>query len=428
MKNYIAARGQTAAEIAGIFGVDAEVLAANNGVPVSMPLAAGTCITVLNPAETHTVREGETLQSIAGRYGTTVRRLYCNNLLLQGRDVIYPGQELIISWERSPIGEYQIGGYAYPFISRTLLDTVLPFMNYLMPFTYGFTPEGELIELDDGALLSRAEAYGTYPVMHLSTLTAEDTFSPELAENLLDDRGAIAALTGNILRNLSAKGYYALDVDFEYLSGDYAVKYAEFIGFLRRTLNAEGYPVMCALAPKVYGEQPGQLYAGHDYALLGENANCVLVMTYEWGYSYGPPMPVSPIGSVKRVLDYAVSVIDPGKIFMGISNYGYDFMLPYTPGKSFAPSLSTVEAYRLAAEKGAEIFYDRTDQTPYFRYSEGGNEHIVFFEDTRSISAKLALLPEYGLRGGLYWNLMRQNPQNLISINTLIDFAHPNLF
>ena len=40
-------------------------------------------------------------------------------------------------------------------------------------------------------------------------------------------------------------------------------------------------------------------------------------MTYEWGYSGGPAMAVSPIDQVRRVLEYAITEIPPNKIMMG---------------------------------------------------------------------------------------------------------------
>ncbi len=144
-------------------------------------------------------------------------------------------------------------------------------------------------------------------------------------------------------------------------------------------------------------------------------------MTYEWGYTYGPPLPVSPLPSIRRVLDYAVTEIDPAKLFLGISNYGYDFTLPYVAGESRAQSLSTKEAVDLAVRVGAEIQYDETAMAPFFFYTEAGVRHQVYFEDARSIRAKLLLLPEYGLRGALYWNLMRRNEQNLLMLNYYID-------
>lgn len=75
-------------------------------------------------------------------------------------------------------------------------------------------------------------------------------------------------------------------------------------------------------------------------------------MTYEWGYSAGPPMAVAPIGNVRKVLDYAVTVIEPGKIYMGFPNYGYDWPLPFVRGETRAPSIGNVEAVDIAARHG----------------------------------------------------------------------------
>jgi spore germination protein len=186
---------------------------------------------------------------------------------------------------------------------------------------------------------------------------------------------------------------------------------------------------MTALAPKTSDDQPGALYEGHDYALLGEAADAVLLMTYEWGYTYGPPMAVSPIKPVRDVVDYALTRIPAEKILLGISNYGYDFTLPYIQGVSRATSLSTRRAFTLASQKGAEIFFDDTVLAPYFDYTaDDGSSHRVWFEDVRSISARLRLMAEKSLRGALWWNLNRENNQSLIAINDLINIKPLLLF
>ena len=142
-------------------------------------------------------------------------------------------------------------------------------------------------------------------------------------------------------------------------------------------------------------------------------------MTYEWGYTYGPPQAVSPLPNVRAVLDYAVSEIPREKIFMGISNYGYDWTLQFEKGDK-ARSISNDEAIKLAIQYGAEIQYDETAQAPYFHYyDKRGREHVVWFEDARSIQAKLALIPEYGLRGAGYWNIMRPYQQGWTVLNSL---------
>ena len=119
-------------------------------------------------------------------------------------------------------------------------------------------------------------------------------------------------------------------------------------------------------------------------------------------------MAVAPIESVRRVLDYAVTEIPREKIFMGFPNYAYDWSLPYNAGASRAVVISNEYAPELAAQKGAEIRFDQQAQTPYFSYlAESGVTHEVWFEDARSVQAKMDLVQEYGLKGAGYWQLMR---------------------
>lgn len=425
---HIVESGETLYSVAREYSVNPNILAINNGITGNRNLAIGQSLIVVFPQTTHTVRNGETLFSIAQNYSVPVNQLYRNNIILRGGDIISPGLQLTITTTDNPEIGTMIGGYAYPYIDITVLNTTLPFMGGLIPFTYGFQENGNLVMLYDATLLARSFVYGTKPVMHLSTLTPEGNFSVELARSFLNNRDMWDILIDNVLVVLNQKDYYGLDIDFEFLGAENAALYAQFVGLARARLNAQGYPVIVALAPKTRVDQPGILYEGHDYRALGNAANAVLLMTYEWGYTYGPPMAVSPINQVTRVIEFAITQIDPAKIFLGISNYGYDFTLPYVRGESQAPSLSTVEAFELAAQYNAVIVYDEEAQAPFFRYYVNGTQHVVWFEDVRSLQARLNLLDRFNLRGALYWNLDRSNPQNLVLINAMFDQMPFDLF
>lgn len=140
---------------------------------------------------------------------------------------------------------------------------------------------------------------------------------------------------------------------------------------------------------------------------IGQAANGVLLMTYEWGYTYGPPMAVAPINKVKEVLDYAITQIDTNKISLGIPNYGYDWPLPYERGVTKARTIGNIEAVQLAIMKEVPIRFDEIAKSPYFIYEEAGITHEVWFEDVRSINEKFNLVYNYKLRGVGYWQIMQ---------------------
>lgn len=137
-------------------------------------------------------------------------------------------------------------------------------------------------------------------------------------------------------------------------------------------------------------------------------------MTYEWGYRLGPPQSISPLNQIRRVLDYAVTVIPRNKIFMGFQLYARDWLLPHVQGQE-AETFDMQEAIRRAIKYGAVIHYDQTSQTPFYRYEdEQGRTHEVWFEDARSAQAKFDTVKDYGLRGISYWVLGYPFPQNWI--------------
>ncbi|MPN16940.1 Spore germination protein YaaH [bioreactor metagenome] len=145
----------------------------------------------------------------------------------------------------------------------------------------------------------------------------------------------------------------------------------------------------------------------------------VIIMTYEWGYTYGPAMAVSPINEVRRVINYATSVIPSEKILMGMPNYGYDWTLPFVRG-SAARSLSNTQAVELALKVGANIQYDAMAQAPFFYYYDSaGKRHVVWFDDARSIEARLKLINQYDLGGASYWTINSFFPQNWLVLSSL---------
>ena len=360
--------------------------------------------------EIHVVKQGDTVDTIAAFYGVSPASVIYDNQLG------YPyalavGQALLIS--TSPVSEPTFsaysGGYAYPFIEEMVLQETLPFLSYLFIFSYGFTTEGELVPptLDDQFMIQWAYRLGARPILTLTPFGPDGMFNNYLITTMVNDEVVKNRLFQNLLAAMNEKGFQGVDVDFEYILSADRVPFANFVADLQNFLTPYGYTVSVALAPKTSDDQPGLLYEGKDYGLLGNAADWVLLMTYEWGYTYGPPMAVAPINKVIEVVNYAVTRIDPSKIHLGIPNYGYDWPLPYEKGVTKARTISNTEAVQIAIRAGVPILFDETAMSPYFTYTENGIRHEVWFEDVRSLTEKYSLLPSYQLRGISIWQIMK---------------------
>ena len=425
MTIYTVQPGDTVGSIAERFEVPQSLIVTTNDLKDPEKLSVGQSLIIQFPEQTYTVEEGDTLQWIARGFSTTVDALQRNNPQLKGRETIYPGQTLVISYGQPPLGEIRVTGFAYPYISDDVLYRTLPYLTYLSIFSYGLNPDGTLVPPEGGGdqrLVDAAVDGGVIPLLVLTSLTADGTFSNALINTILADPALQQKVIANTVETVKRMGYGGVDVDFEYISPQYAQAYADFVRDLKSALGEE-YTVLTDLAPKTSADQPELLYAGHNYAALGQAADDVLLMTYEWGYQFGPPLPVSPIDQVRRVIEYALTEIPAEKISIGIPTYGYDWTLPFERGSAAEP-LSSQEAVARAYDKKAQIQYDTLAQAPYYTYWQRDpngipREHIVWFQDARSADALLRLVQEYGLNGAGIWNIMRWFPQVWAVLNQL---------
>lgn len=359
--------------------------------------------------EIYVVQEGDSVDSIAQTQGVSAESIiYVNQLVFPYELAI--GQALLLQkGEREPGRSITVNGYAYPFIGEWTLAQTLPYLTSLSVFSYGFTEQGELLTpaVDDTWMIALAlEAY-VNPVLTLTPFGPDGRFSNALIHSVINSEAFTGRLTEELLETMTRKRFSGIDIDFEYILAEDRDAFSAFVRRLSEVMNGAGFFVSVALAPKVAADQPGLLYEGKDYRALGDAADSVLLMTYEWGYTYGPNMAVAPIHKVRQVVDYAVTEIEPAKIDLGIPNYGYDWPLPYERGVTKARTIGNVEAVRIAVENSAQIRFDETAQSPFFRYVKDGVEHEVWFEDVRSLEAKFGLITEYGLRGAGYWQIMQ---------------------
>lgn len=256
----------------------------------------------------YVVKQGDTIDTIAGAAGIDPLRLAFDN------QIEYPyrlavGQSLLVAEETDKSGgssdsrlegiqisNIQTGpilmnGYAYPWIDEQILAETCRYLTSISLFSYGFTESGELVPPSgegEENVLREAKSQNVIPVLVLTPLGADGRFNNNLVSVLVRNPEIQQKLIRELWETVQKKGYGEIDVDFEYVLAEDRELYAEFVRRLRVIMNLFDIRVTVALAPKTSSGQKGLLYEGIDYKALGEAANGVLLMTYEWGYTYGP--------------------------------------------------------------------------------------------------------------------------------------------
>lgn len=418
---HVVRPGQSLYSIGRLYGVSPVKIAADNELANPNQLVVGQTLVIMEGERTHRVAPGQSLYSIASIYGVSISDILLANPGITDPSQIFAGQFINIPPKTRKLGIIEVNGYSFPNISMDVLKKTLPYLTYLSIFSYEVNPDGTLRAINDEPLIEAARAANVAPLMVITNLEQGGGFSSDVARSILTNNEVQETLINNVIQTLRAKNYYGLDIDFEYVYPGDRENYNNFLRKVVSRLRPLGYSVTTALAPKTSADQKGVLYEAHDYPVHGALTKHVIPMTYEWGYTYGPPLAVAPINEVRKVLNYAVTAIPRQKILMGIPNYGYDWTLPYVKGTA-AKTLSNPGAVDLAAKERAAIQFDQKSKAPFFYYyDDKGKRHEVWFEDARSTEAKLKLANEYNLGGVSYWTIGRYFPQNWLILRSLYD-------
>jgi len=301
-------------------------------------------------------------------------------------------------------GKIVLGYYVddYPG-DNSSYDSVLRYggdVNYTATVSYEVNADGSLAGQVPVQGLAEIKQAGSTPLLLINNLgdNGADAWS---VHALLSSPGATSDFYSNVLYLVGLYGYKGVNIDFEGLWPQDRDLFSQFLAGLKAQLAPKGLLLSVSVPAKTY-DNPDDSWAGaYDYSAIGRSADLVALMTYDEHWAGGSPGPVAALPWVESVLSYAVSVIPPQKILMGIAAYGYDW----------SPSATSVVEFKqdnLLAGEG-QIKWDSTSDSPYLYYYSGGVEHVVWFENETSLAMKLQLVNQYGIAGIAFWRLGYEN-------------------
>jgi spore germination protein len=418
MQIHVVKANESLTTIARAYNTTVNDIVDANDIPNPNNLVVGQAMVIPIVGSFYYVQPGDSLWSIGQKVGVPYQQIASVNRISLNQQ-LYVGFRLYIP--QPPKRRAEFNAYVEPRgtsvapILETSAREAAPYLTYLAPFSFHALRDGSLKEplLNNFPAIARANRN---TLMMVVDNQENDQFSDELGRILLNDIPIQDRFLNNIVATAKKYGFRDIHFDFEFLRPADREAYNRFLRKAKTRFNSEGWLMSTALAPKTSATQKGKWYEAHDYRAHGQIADFVVIMTYEWGYSGGPAMAVSPIDQVRRVLEYALTEMPPNKILMGQNLYGYDWTLPFVQG-SVARAVSPQQAIELAAANNAPIQYDAKAQAPFFRYTAAdGKQHEVWFEDARSIQAKFNLIKELGIRGMSYWKLGLAFPQNWLLI------------
>lgn len=223
-----------------------------------------------------------------------------------------------------------------------------------------------------------------------------------------------------------------INIDVEGLGAAYRDQFTNFIKILDEKLPA-GKMLTIAAAPNPWGTNKG--WQGfYDYQALGKYVDYLFVMTYdERGGGSKDNGPVASISFIEKSIQYALQYVAPEKVVLGIPFYGRVWnmedvkdTLNQNTNKVLGESISLNKIQSLLDTYNVTVSYDRNSESVKgtFTIKQGDPEYQlkswqpalkpgtyeIWYENTDSIKAKLALVQKYNLKGVGSWSLGQEDP------------------
>lgn len=282
-------------------------------------------------------------------------------------------------------------------------------LDLISPNWYGINTNGELV-LPRGAVeveVKQLAAAGGIRVLPLVTnyrgnhqVLMYETSRKRAAQNIID----------LVIEN----DYDGVNIDFELIPPEYASQLAELLKEVYGSLKPMNKTVAVSVFPKV--DFPRKYHGVHDYKDLVNYADYICLMAYDRHSPRTGPGPIAPLSWVEENIRYALEIIPPEKLIISVGAYGYDWSLAGTGVEALGIDQAMIRAGRYQAE----ILWNETSKTPYYRYKKNDVYHEVWYENSQSVSSKVSLVTKYDLAGLAFWRLGYENNAYLNELKKIL--------
>jgi len=240
----------------------------------------------------------------------------------------------------------------------------------------------------------------------------------EVGRAALANRDLLTTQIANVIKEYDLDG---VNVDIENVTEVDREAYTDLVRLLREKLPKDK-KVSVAVAANPNGWTKGW-HGSYDYKQLAKYSDYLMIMAYDESYYGGPSGPVASIGWVERSVLYALNQgVPKDKIVLGMPFFGRYWNDRESIG---GQGLSRREAEVLVNDYNGKVYFDESTKSVKATFTikesdpkpriSGRNlpagKYTVWYEDERSIQAKIDLVHKYQLKGTGSWALGQENPE-----------------
>ncbi len=304
-----------------------------------------------------------------------------------------------------------IAGYLAPWNLSGVAALDEGVLTEVSPVWYQPAPDGQVVFASQQAAQSQSSVESRALSHHVAIVPSISNYrngqwDAALIHQIITDPQPRAEHIAAIVDLVTRRQWEGIDIDYESLYAADRGAYSVFIRDLATALHQAGKRLTLTVHAKT--AEPGDWSGARaeDWRALGESADEVRVMAYDYSTEDSSPGPIAPLTWVLSVLELAVAEIPRDKIMLGLATYGYDW-----PSGEQGQDLQWADAEALARAHNVPVKWDPVSQSPWFAYTDDrGRPHTVWYENARSLKDKVDLAIQYRVSGVFIWVLGGEDP------------------
>lgn len=292
-----------------------------------------------------------------------------------------------------------------------MLEEPPPAVDVVSPVWYQPTDSGDLVfasnEADAQASRRGADPETSSGALIPSVSNFRDGhWDGDLVASILADSDRRQRHVEALVEAANKPGVAGIDLDYESLPAESRSAFSEFVRELAAALDAVDRRLTVTVHAKI--EEPGTSPAAQaqDWRAIAAAADEVRIMAYDHSWSESEPGPVAPLPWVEEVLRFATQQMPPEKVSLGLATYGYDW-----PEGRPGDDVAWADAREILAEHDVDEVWDEDAAAPWFTYTDAsGTERTVWYENARSLQAKIDLARQYEVGSVFIWKAGGEDP------------------
>ena len=221
--------------------------------------------------------------------------------------------------------------------------------------------------------------------------------------------------------------YEGVTIDFENLKGnDVKEGFTQFLKDLKIELNKINKKLYVAVQPKL--KNSSEYFNGYDYKAIGSIADKVIIMAHDYapnvinssvmesGFTTTPVTPFDEVYYAMKSIINEVENKDKLVLALSMNSAGWTKkngqIINAKPFKPFSDEINK------KIKQGATYTYSQKYRNPYITYTDEEGEHIVWYEDEKSINDKIKLSKMFGINSISIWRLgiIPENSENNMNV------------